>query len=213
MENSIESSIARKNQLELINRYLPENTSAPEETDIAYPEIGTILYNYFYAQKTGDTSFEEKADELLDVVLDEVNRNLPLYLEKGLCGLGCGLIYMIRNGLIEGDENEILEELDRIVRFNIVQYGNTKVSFWKGIYGWMYYLRKRITKHETNTSLAILLLKQDLISLIDKLYREKEINAEEINEIIKELEATHQLKIFPFKTGKLLAYYKNNAYL
>ena len=37
---------------------------------------------------------------------------MPLCIENGLCGLGCGLQYLIQNGFLEGDINEILEDID-----------------------------------------------------------------------------------------------------
>lgn len=210
MENTNDLRSARKIQLEAIYRCLPPDIPAPEEADIAYPEIGTIIYNYFYARITGNTSFEAKADELLDTVLEEANRSMPLHLEKGLCGLGCGLIYMVRNGLIEGDENKILEDIDWIVNRSIIQPENAKNCYWKGIYGWIYYLRMRISGNSASPeSLTILLLKQDLLSLIDQVYRKRGIHVSDIEEIKEELKKVHQMKIFPFKTGKLIEYYSS----
>lgn len=210
MENTNELRSARKGLLEAICRYLPPGTPAPEEADIAYPEIGTILYNYFYARATGNVSFEEKADELLDAVLEKANRSMPLHLEKGLCGLGCGLIYMTRNGLIEGDENEILNEIDQIVNRSMHQSESAKNLYWEGVYGWIHYLRIRISGNNApSESLTILLLKQDLLSLIDRVYKKKDTNTSDIKEITEELEKVHQMKIFPFKTGKLLEYYRS----
>lgn len=37
---------------------------------------------------------------------------MPLCIENGLYGLGCGLQYLIQNGFLEGDINEILEDID-----------------------------------------------------------------------------------------------------
>ena len=40
---------------------------------------------------------------------------MPINLETGLCGIGWGIEYLIQNGFMEGDSNEILTEIDKKV--------------------------------------------------------------------------------------------------
>lgn len=66
---------------------------------------------------------EERADALLDDKFENVSYEMPFCLDNGLFGLGCGLIYLLRNRMVEGDEDEILSCIDDMAfgRYFILQ--------------------------------------------------------------------------------------------
>ena len=93
-------------------RFINENISAGQEpvaeADICYYNMGRIIACYTLARKYGNQEMEERADALLDDKFENVSYEMPFCLDNGLFGLGCGLIYLLRNRMVEGDEDEIL---------------------------------------------------------------------------------------------------------
>ena len=84
--------------------------------------------------------------ELIDAVYDQVSLNLPYTFDNGLLGIGCGFEYIINNGFIETDSNEILSELDFWVMNLIDSRTINNLNLDKGICGIGYYLYCRLKK-------------------------------------------------------------------
>lgn len=59
--------------------------------------------------------YDDFAGELLEEICENIPETLPINLETGLCGIGWGIEYLIQNGFMEGDSNEILTEIDKKV--------------------------------------------------------------------------------------------------
>jgi len=188
--------IRRKYQIEFINRYRNANQQMPDEWTVGIPEIGRIIALYTYASYTGDVIYEKQADELLEQLLENDIEIVPsLGQESSFCSLGCGLIYILRNGFAEGEENEILMELDtRLSALSINWNKEQKES----LYGWIHYLTLRIDVPEGGT--ATLINKQNLIQFLDRL-GDIEIVDDCLLEDIRKIDA---LGIFPKRTKRLL---------
>ncbi len=188
--------IRRKYQIEFINRYRNANQQMPDEWTVGIPEIGRIIALYTYASYTGDVIYEKQADELLEQLLENDIEIVPsLGQESSFCSLGCGLIYILRNGFAEGEENEILMELDtRLSALSINWNKEQKES----LYGWIHYLTLRIDVSEGGT--ATLINKQNLIQFLDRL-GDIEIVDDCLLEDIQKIDA---LGIFPERTKRLL---------
>lgn len=188
--------IRRKYQIEFINRYRSANQQTPDEWTVGIPEIGRIIALYTYASYTGDVIYEKQADELLEQLLENDIEIVPsLGQESSFCSLGCGLIYILRNGFAEGEENEILMELDtRLSALSINWNKEQKES----LYGWIHYLTLRIDVPEGGT--ATLINKQNLIQFLDRL-GDIEIVDDCLLEDIRKIDA---LGIFPERTKRLL---------
>ena len=86
---------------------------APDEWSVMYPHMGRVIALYTYACYTREFRYEQSAIQLLDHILEKVAVIPSLGLEQTLCGIGCGLIYLLRNGFTEGDEDVVLDEFDR----------------------------------------------------------------------------------------------------
>ena len=188
--------IRRKYQIEFINRYRNANQQMPDEWTVGIPEIGRIIALYTYASYTGDVIYEKQADELLEQLLENDIEIVPsLGQESSFCSLGCGLIYILCNGFAEGEENEILMELDtRLSALSINWNKEQKES----LYGWIHYLTLRIDVSEGGT--ATLINKQNLIQFLDRL-GDIEIVDDCLLEDIRKIDA---LGIFPERTKRLL---------
>lgn len=188
--------IRRKYQIEFINRYRNANQQTPDEWTVGIPEIGRIIALYTYASYTGDVIYEKQADELLEQLLGNDIEIVPsLGQESSFCSLGCGLIYILRNGFAEGEENEILMELDtRLSALSINWNKEQKES----LYGWIHYLTIRIDVPEEGT--ATLINKQNLIQFLDRLGDIEIVD----DYLLKDIRKIDALGIFPKRTKRLL---------
>lgn len=193
--------IRRKYQIEFINRYKSANQQTLDEWTVGIPEIGRIIALYTYAGYTGDVLYEKQADELLEQLLENDVEIVPsLGQECSYCSLGCGLIYILRNGFAEGEENEILMELDtRLSALSINWNKEQKES----LYGWIHYLTLRLDVPED--SRVTLINKQNLIQFLDRLgYLEIVDDC-----LLKDIRKIDALGIFPERTKRLLGEIKN----
>ena len=65
------------------------------------------------ARYTGKSYFRAYAEELLDEVFDMVHENVPIDFVNGLCGIGWGIEYLLCHSLMDGDADEVLEDIDK----------------------------------------------------------------------------------------------------
>lgn len=131
----------RKYLLEQIRRVLPETGKMPDETDVALPELGRIIHTYIQARKTGKPEIRQEADDRLEQLLHRNSSAWPVGLEKGLCGMGCGLMYLQENGYIQEAGTKKLKAIDTTVKEIYPYLGD--FSFFLGKLGVNHYLRRR----------------------------------------------------------------------
>lgn len=141
-QNIYADEIRRKFQIEFIIRYKNINQQTPDEWVIGIPKIGQIITLSTFANYTGDIFYEKLADELLEQLLEnEIDIILSLGKECSLCSVGCGLIYLLRNGFAEGSENEVLMELDTRLSHLSLNWNEEQMN---ALYGWIHYLALRV---------------------------------------------------------------------
>lgn len=187
-------AIDKLSQLEFINRYKSDDQSAIDEWMVGYPLIGQCVALYTYAQHTGERQLNQLADELLDKVLDCTEFIPELNLEKSLCCLGCGLIYILRNRFAEGDEDEILAELDNHLSCTLYRLWEKDENT---LLGWIHYLVLRVDKEVT---LSTYYNKYNLIYLLDCLGKGKITD----NLLLEDIRKIDVLGVFPERTKYLL---------
>lgn len=99
-----------------ISQYKTENICDADEYDVGFAALGKCICLYVYAIHTNSVVIEERADGLLEYILEEVVPKLSVYQPISLCQVGCGLLYLFRNGLVCGDEDRVLEGVDRYLK-------------------------------------------------------------------------------------------------
>lgn len=95
--------------------YLTTNSSFTGNLGLFHGRMGIILFFAHYARATQCKHYEDIAGCLLDELYEEIHENLPVNLENGLCGIGWGIEYLVQQGFMEGDTDEILADIDRKV--------------------------------------------------------------------------------------------------
>lgn len=135
-------------------------------------KMKAIIFYFHCFRSTEDGFYEKMAEQLLEELHEEISLNLPLGFANGLCGIGWGISYLLQQGFIEGNADEILSEIDSCIISEIFQERITDLSLDSGLLGIANYISIRISSTWDNKdTCASLLLKEYLIYLIDHLER------------------------------------------
>lgn len=194
--------IRLKYQIEFINRYKKENQSLVGRAEVAVPVIGQAIAYYTYTLYSGDIRYEQKADELLDQVFSVLSVAIPARLDCGLLGITCGMIYMLQNGFIKGNEDEIFKEIDSLLFGELGVLVDREDFDW---YGWLYYFRLRISRRSLFGKGAQKgIFEKNLEFLFDCLIGKIEKDWLPDNEVLFEIEQFHILNISKEKTAYIL---------
>lgn len=106
-------------------------------------KMGLMIFLFHYARHCGNTLYEDFAMELFEEICRDISFDTPIGLGNGLCGIGWGILYLIQNGFIEDNANEILEDIDK----RIMEYDLTRMkdmSLENGFRGMALYLSERL---------------------------------------------------------------------
>ena len=130
-------------QLPCIARHLMIHASFLPDLGLFHGKMGIVLFFAHYARFAGNPLYSKFAGELLDEIYDEIYIGLPINFEYGLCGIGWGMEYLLQNGFIEGDSDEILSDIDeRIMERDLRR--TTDHSVRTGLEGITYFINKRL---------------------------------------------------------------------
>lgn len=196
--------ICRNYQLAFINRYKKTKQSIVEEADLYYPDMGRLICLYTYAAYTGNAEYEQQADILLDKIFEEVSNEMSVCLKNGLLGIGCGMIYLMRNHFVEGEEDNVLSEIDACLLGALIYMDDETEVDW---YGWLRYFRLRILyDHPTDWMVYGIAFRQHGIYMLDCLMRGLQKGMDWDKRIIGEVELFHEMKLCPTKTAQLLSF-------
>lgn len=184
-----------KNQLVFISRYKSQEQENPDEYVLKNPAMGKVICLYTYARYVNDHRLVDRADNLLDAVIDT---SLAIASDGYvICSLGCGLIYLLRNGFVEGNEDEILSDID----WRLTSFAMNRPKDRSLLFGWIHYLTLRVDREETESwQLINDLNKQNLICLLDYLENDS-FDADTLLDDIKKIDA---LGLYPERTKRLL---------
>jgi len=112
-------------------------------------KMGGVVFFGQYARYTGKLYFREYAEELLDEVFDMVHENVPINFVNGLCGIGWGIEYLLRHSLMDGNADEVLEDIDKkIIERDPLYVGD--LSLHTGLRGILMYITARLSRIRTN---------------------------------------------------------------
>jgi len=103
----------RTELLQRIARYLMLHASFTANVGLLSGKTGIAIFFYHYAKYTERKIYSDFASELIDEIYKEIHINMPLNFKDGLCGIAWGIEYLIRNDFIEGNSDDVLEDLDR----------------------------------------------------------------------------------------------------
>jgi len=104
------------NKITNYNEWLYEYDYSNLDLGLYKGKIGLCVYWYIQSRCYNNHLYEEKASELLDSVLENIQRNsIPLGFENGIIGIYFAILYLIKNGYVEGDIEVIFRDVDDII--------------------------------------------------------------------------------------------------
>jgi len=157
---------------ERITNALLLNASFIDNIGLMHGKAGISIYFYRLARATGNQIYEDYAGELIDEIYEEITDGTPWNFENGLAGIGWGIEYLVQNGFIEADTNEVLEEFDHRLFRQLIYNTPANIGLLNGLLGIGFYFLMRIkNKHSNDDSIRTLTNKQTLIHLVDELER------------------------------------------
>lgn len=113
------------------------------EPGLFYGKMGVVIFFAHYYQYTNERMYIDFAGELLDEIFEEIDENTPICFDKGLCGIGWGVEYLLQNKFMKGDSNEILNDIDnKVMELDPIKIINKSVK--TGLEGILYYINIRL---------------------------------------------------------------------
>lgn len=107
--------------------------------------MGKALFFYRYARFQGKMHYGEYAENLINEIFDNVSINMPIGFMDGMAGIGWSVQYLLSKQFEEGDEDDILVDLDNA----IMEHDPMRIkdmSFENGLGGIVAYVRARLDK-------------------------------------------------------------------
>ena len=115
-------------------------TSCP---GLLHGKLGIAIFFFHYARFTGEELFDEYAWDLMAAMQEQLHANYRPDYERGIAGIGVGIDYLIRSGLIEVDE-DFFEDLDERMYRAVMYDPYPDYSRNEGLtgYGWYWLCRR-----------------------------------------------------------------------
>lgn len=171
-------------------------------------KMGIAIYLLHVSRIMQNEKYTNEASDLIDAVYEKLSLDLPHTFDNGLIGVGCGLEYIISKGFVDAVSDEILFEIDLLIRNIIDSRPIDYLGFDKGVCGVGYYLYHRLkNRRDEDESIVVLKLKEYLIYLIDWMEESvlKTTDKQEYNDAYFLLTRLHRLNVFNYKVDKLSA--------
>jgi len=176
------------------------NASFIDNLGLMHGKMGISICFFHLARQTGNQIYEDYAGELIDEIYEEITTNTPVDFENGLAGIGWGIEYLVQNGFIEADTDEVLEEFDNRIFKELIYNTPKEIGLLDGIIGIGVYYLKRIQNPTSSEKTPALTNKQTLIHLIDELERKTqniaEITSEPFNSSLQGVSRTNNRQTF-----------------
>ncbi|EEY83750.1 hypothetical protein HHO38_17090 [Parabacteroides distasonis] len=112
--------------LRRIANHLTINASFLDNCGLFYGKMGIALFFAHYSRYTNNESFEDYMEVLLKDIYMELDESSSMDLQSGLCGIGWGIIHLLKNQFVEGDPSLIFKDIDStLLSFNFMK-GKTR---------------------------------------------------------------------------------------
>lgn len=103
-------------------------------------KMGSVLFFALYFQHTQNEMYDDFAGDLLSEVIEDIHLDIPYTFENGMLGIAWGIQFLLLNGYMEGDAQDVLCEIEESI-MQIDPMRITDDSLENGIMGWVAYLR------------------------------------------------------------------------
>lgn len=121
-----------KERYSVLNGYahsILDKGESSEEIGLWNGKMGIVICMLHLYRITKVKKYEEAASELIDNVYEQISLQMPLSFESGLIGIGCGFQYIISNGFVDADSDEILSDIDHVIIDSINMHSIDSLNF------------------------------------------------------------------------------------
>ena len=129
--------------------YLIINSSFVEDCGLFHGRMGFVLFFAHLARTSQNLLYENFSEKLLMEIFEGLHKESSISLESGLCGIGWGVEYLVQNGLMKGNTDEILKDVDtRVMEYDPRRMVNK--DFRRGLAGVLIYVMARLSSPRGN---------------------------------------------------------------
>jgi hypothetical protein len=107
------NQIIRELNQKILNS-IEENSSI----GLAHGKMGLCIYFFQLSKMNEYASYKNEAEKILDDIYSMLNYNSSKDIESGLAGIALGIRFLIKEGFVDGNINDVLEDIDN----NIYSY-------------------------------------------------------------------------------------------
>lgn len=136
-----------ENKEEILKRIAENNLfkrHCQKKNGLFHGRMGMAVFFFLYARHTDSRIYEDFAGNLIDDIYDDISTAMPVGLKDGLCGIGWGIEYLVQQRYLEGNTDEILEDIDlKIMEKDLRRI--TDYSLENGLEGILWYALMRLT--------------------------------------------------------------------
>lgn len=188
---------------QFISKYSSCLSLAIDDCMIREAKMGRVITLFLYSKHSSCIECVEMANFLLDEIVDNLTPNDIL----SIAYIGCGIIFLIRNSLVEGNEDEVLEAIDSLIDnvcINLVEMKHEEDA----VVAWIHYLRLRIDScNEEIYNIRRLTNIQNIIRLLSLLKNREPVFCNLI--LYDDIIDIHNKRLCPVLTGVLLNIFAN----
>lgn len=123
--------------------YIRSIVSYVDESGLYHGKMGLVLFFYCYSKYSNNNEYLSLADRMLDDMIKNLRTDMPVGISSGLCGLGLFLGFLISEKFVEGELDNVLENIDRMI-VSKTNFDTEDWSFESGIIGVAYYVSYRL---------------------------------------------------------------------
>lgn len=128
--------------LDRLIRYLVLRSATTHALSLYHGKMGIAMALMIYARHHDRPYLHDYAERLLLNVCDNIPENMSPGFAEGLAGIGYGITILHRKGLIDGNLDDILADIDaQLMRYDPRRYDD--FSFRTGLCGIKYYIDTR----------------------------------------------------------------------
>ncbi len=154
----------------LIKLAMENRLMLPLEDLGLFTGITGIAFALYVVNKKEDPKVTAMADFMMEKVMDGIGDVKSLSIDKGLLGIGMTMDCLIADGLVEGDADEVLQDIDSFLYREIKNpFVNWGTDCCTGLVGCLLYMTSRLAHKEKRNGIRYELACATLRTIIDKL--------------------------------------------
>lgn len=209
------------NKMNVLNSKLYSLVKEGYPIGLVTGKMGLCIYYYYLSRWEENEEFKHLAEYLLDDVVGQLSDTLDVTVESGLAGIAIGISHLVKEKFIEGDINEILEDMDSVIfkKLAFLIYKDTRKHIPKvDLIHLLYYLYVRYTEQTSSDTQYVF---QELIIKTIEMFKE-DLSADFFSEyfsfslrdfhlpfFLYIMSKIYDLNIYNDRIGKILEEYMN----